>query len=109
MNGRLIAIVGPSGSGKDTLIRELRKTLKAYFPIRFITRPNYPNDEKYNSVSETQFESLIKNDDLAFYWSANGLYYGIPRNIDYHLLDGKLVIFNCSRAALVEIKKPMPY
>ena len=46
MYGNLIAIVGPSGSGKDTLIFELKNRIKAHFPWRFITRQNFPNDEK---------------------------------------------------------------
>ena len=108
MSGRLIAIVGPSGSGKDTLLTELQKQIKAYFPTRFITRPGLPKNETYNSISETNFAALVKSNQFAFYWSAHGLSYGIPRDIDNALLEGRDVIFNCSRSILNEILTKYP-
>ena len=109
MSGRLIAIVGPSGSGKDTLITELKKQILAYFPTRFITRPSHPHDEKYTSVSKSEFTNLIKNKQLAFHWSAHGLSYGIPKDIDIALSEERDVVFNCSRAILSEVSKKYAY
>jgi ribose 1,5-bisphosphokinase len=108
MSGRLIAIVGPSGSGKDTLLTELQKQIKAYFPIRFITRPGPPKNETYHPISETNFAALVKSNQFAFYWSAHGLSYGIPRDIDDVLLKGRDVVFNCSRSILDEIATKYP-
>jgi len=108
MKGRLIAIVGPSGSGKDTLLTELQKQINAYFPKRFITRPGYPKNEDYNPISESNFANLVKKNKFAFYWSAHGLSYGIPRDVDDSLLEGRDVVFNCSRSILSEISKKYP-
>ena len=108
MNGRLIAIVGPSGSGKDTLIFKFKEKFEADFPTRFITRPSFPNDEKYNSVSKNTFANLKNTEQLAFHWSAHGLSYGIPASIDQSLRAGRNVIFNCSRAAINKIRKKYP-
>ena len=105
MYGRLIAIVGPSGSGKDTLISGLQSQIKAHFPARFITRQSFPNDEKYTPVSKKEFQHLIDTNQLAFYWSAHNLSYGIPITINQFLSKGKDVIFNCSRVALNEISQ----
>ena len=105
MDGRLIAIVGPSGSGKDTLIFELKNRIKAHFPRRFITRQNFPNDEKSIYVTLDEFSNLLRNDQFAFHWSAHGLSYGIPANINQFLSNGTDVIFNCSRAALNNISQ----
>ncbi len=105
MYGRLIAIVGPSGSGKDTLMSELKNRVKAHFPRRFITRQPFPNDERYMHVTQDEFLKLLENNQLAFHWSAHGLNYGIPKNIDQFLSDGADVIFNCSRAALNNISQ----
>ncbi len=108
MYGRLIAIVGPSGSGKDTLISELKNKIIAHFPRRFITRENFPNDEESIPVTPDKFLNLLKNEQLAFHWSAHGLNYGIPININQFLSDGTDVIFNCSRAALNNISQNCP-
>ena len=105
MRGRLIAIAGPSGSGKDTLISGLKNKIKAHFPTRFITRERFPNDEKYISVSKKEFQHLINTNHFAFHWSAHDLSYGIPKTINQFLSEGKNVIFNCSRASLSEISK----
>ena len=101
----MIAVVGPSGSGKGTLISELKKTTKAHFPRRYITRQQFPNDENYIPVSQDEFLHLLKNNQLAFHWSAHGLNYGIPIAINQFRLDGTDIIFNCSRAALNTISQ----
>ncbi len=105
ITGRLIAVVGPSGSGKDTLLKEIKKHLTAYFPARYITRQPHPNDENYHSVTKQEFKNLIYNDMLAFHWSAHGLRYGIPVDIKVALSTNQIVIFNCSRSHLKPIIK----
>ena len=108
VKGRLIAVVGPSGAGKDTLLKEIKKCLTAYFPTRYITRPPHPNDENYHSVTKNEFKSLIHNKMLAFHWSAHGLQYGIPIDINVALLTNQIVLFNCSRSQLQLIIKDYP-
>ena len=103
MYGNLIAIVGPSGSGKDTLIFELKNRIKAHFPWRSITRQNFPNDEKCISVTLDEFFDLLRNNQFASHWSAYGLNYGIPANINQFLSNKTDAIFDCSRAALNNI------
>ena len=87
---------------------ELKNKIKAHFPRRFITRENFPNDEEYIRVTPDKFLHLMKNEQLAFHWSAHGLNYGIPRNINQFLANGTDVIFNCSRAALNSISQNCP-
>lgn len=99
--GRLIYLMGPSGSGKDTLINQLKSRLPelVYVPRRYITRP----------VNETQLEQHVymtlegfaaaKQDGLfAFDWQANGYQYAIGQEINAALAAGKMVLINGSRA-----------
>ncbi|MBQ1187181.1 MAG: guanylate kinase, partial [Clostridia bacterium] len=64
--GRLVIISGPSGSGKDTILKKVLKSLpELKFSISSVTRPMREGEvegEKYNFVSREYFEHMIKND-----------------------------------------------
>ncbi|MBO5853075.1 MAG: guanylate kinase [Clostridia bacterium] len=82
-NGRLVIISGPSGSGKDTILKRVLEILpEIKFSISSITRPMRPGEvegEKYNFVSKEYFEDMIKNDMLLEYNNYVGNYYGTPK------------------------------
>jgi ribose 1,5-bisphosphokinase len=94
----IFAIVGPSGAGKDTLIRgamAARPDLRLVH--RVITRPADAGGEDFEGVSADDFRIRRDRGDFALHWEAHGLSYGIPNaQLDAH---GD-VIFNGSRAAL---------
>lgn len=81
--GRLVIISGPSGSGKDTILKEALKALpEIKFSISSITRPMREGEvegEKYNFISKEKFEDMIKNDMLLEYNNYIGNYYGTPK------------------------------
>jgi len=81
--GRLVIISGPSGSGKDTILKEALKALpEIKFSISSITRPMREGEvegEKYNFISKEKFEEMIKNDMLLEYNNYIGNYYGTPK------------------------------
>ncbi len=81
--GRLVIISGPSGSGKDTILKEALKALpEIKFSISSITRPMREGEvegEKYNFISKERFEEMIKNDMLLEYNNYIGNYYGTPK------------------------------
>ena len=88
MKGKeLIVIMGKSGSGKDSLVKEIlkcSKTLKALIP--YTTRPMRPNEENgkdYFFVSPESFEEHVKSNDFAAmteYHTVQGIWkYGIPK------------------------------
>lgn len=103
MGGRLIYLMGPSGSGKDSLIEAARLPLRAMnceIVRRVITRSAESVGEDARGVSPEEFERLERAGDFALAWRANGLSYGIPVQIDQWLEDGRDVLVNGSRANL---------
>lgn len=94
----ITAIVGPSGAGKDTLIRGVlaaRPDLRLV--RRVITRPTEAGGEDFEGVSPDDFRLRRDRGDFALHWEAHGLSYGIPRAQTEAPGD---LIFNGSRAAL---------
>lgn len=103
MDGRLIYLMGPSGSGKDSLIEAAREPLLAAgceVARRVITRSAESVGEDAVGVTPAEFQRLREEGSFALYWSANGLDYGIPARIDQWLEDGRNVLVNGSRAHL---------
>lgn len=100
--GRLFAVVGPSGAGKDTLIDAALKARPDLVKARrVITRPEAQGGEDFERVSGEEFETRRAAGEFALHWQAHGLRYGIPKTIDGGLSAGRGVIFNGSRAVLL--------
>lgn len=102
----IFAVVGPSGAGKDTLIRgalAIRPDLRLV--RRVITRPETAGGEDYEGVSEQEFALRRARGDFALDWQAHGLCYGIPRD---QITGPGDVVFNGSRAALMRAQAVMP-
>ena len=96
-NGRLLIVSGPSGSGKDTILKKVfERVPEVKFSISSITRPMRPGEvegEKYNFVSREYFEEMIKNDLLLEYNNYVGNYYGTPRGpVDEVIKNGGEII-----------------
>ncbi|WP_295535936.1 phosphonate metabolism protein/1,5-bisphosphokinase (PRPP-forming) PhnN [uncultured Thioclava sp.] len=100
--GRLVAVVGASGVGKDTLIRAAMQHDPAlHWARRAITRPA-SGSEPFEPLSEAEFDARLAADAFALQWHAHGLRYGISHAELAPLHHGQMVIFNGSRAALAE-------
>ncbi|KPQ11573.1 MAG: alpha-D-ribose 1-methylphosphonate 5-triphosphate diphosphatase PhnM [Saliniramus fredricksonii] len=99
--GRLVAVVGPSGAGKDALIdAALSQRPDLRRVRRVITRPADAGAEDHEAVDEAEFDRRRTRGEFAFHWQAHGLAYGIPRAALAPLNEGRTLIFNGSRAAL---------
>lgn len=101
--GRLIAVVGPSGVGKDSVMAGLHDALpNTHLVRRVITRAPGLGGEDYDAVTVPQFESLAAEGAFAVHWGAHGLRYGIPTTVNAQLQTGTDCIANFSRKALVQ-------
>lgn len=99
MKGHLVYLVGPSGSGKDSILHQIAKKLpeNCHIMQRVITREAGCDIERAEFLSLTDFEQLESQGGLALSWRANGLAYGVRSDLNSHLADGKTVIVNGSR------------
>ena len=111
MAGRLIYLIGPSGSGKDSLLDAARPRLAergCRIVRRVITRSAEAVGEAAQGVSPEQFAAMDAEGAFALSWQANGLSYGIPRKIDDWLAAGDDVLVNGSRAHLAKARACYP-
>ncbi|MBB4865477.1 ribose 1,5-bisphosphokinase [Pseudomonas nitritireducens] len=109
--GRLIYLMGPSGSGKDSVLQAASAPLAARdcrIVRRVITRSAEARGEAAHSVSVEEFAQLEASGAFAMSWWANGLHYGIPREIDAWLTAGHDVLVNGSRKYLDEARRRYP-
>ncbi|MBD3764818.1 MAG: phosphonate metabolism protein/1,5-bisphosphokinase (PRPP-forming) PhnN [Rhodobacterales bacterium] len=101
MPGRIFAVVGPSGAGKDTLIAAARQARPDLHIVRrVITRPEEAGGEPFEGVTEAEFAARAARGDFVLTWAAHGLHYGIPARVERAMDEGRDVIFNGSRAML---------
>jgi len=102
----LVAVVGPSGAGKDTLMALARARLEGDARFRFvqraITRPAEAGGEAHQPMSEPEFEAARAAGGFALWWNVHGLFYGIPRDIEDDLAARRVVVANLSRSVLAE-------
>jgi len=99
--GKTVAVVGPSGAGKDTLIAAARDALPGLVIVRrVITRPEAAGGEDFEGVTPKEFARRREAGDFALDWQVHGLSYGIPAEALALRGQGRDVLFNGSRAAL---------
>ena len=106
--GLFVAIVGPSGAGKDALIRGLASRLGesdgVFYARRVVTR-RADAFEDHDTLAHEAFAAARAEGRFALAWSAHGLHYGVPREIEARLAAGCAVVCNVSRAAVPEVRR----
>jgi len=113
VSGVLVAVVGPSGAGKDTLMEAARATLagedRITFLRRAITRPAEAGGEDHLPLSREAFLAERDAGRFALWWEAHGLLYGLPRaTFEEALVPGRVAVANLSRRVLGEAAERHP-
>jgi len=107
--GAFVAVVGPSGAGKDSVMAYARQRLVAeprvHFVRRVITRPSDPSLEDHDTMSASAFPQAEAAGAFALSWSSHGLSYGIPAAVDELVRGGGVAVANLSRAALPALRR----
>jgi ribose 1,5-bisphosphokinase len=98
----LVLVVGPSGSGKDTLLEAARYALagdpRYRFVRRVITRAANAGGETHEAVTSVEFAKR----EFVLQWDAHGLSYGIPADVVDDMRLGLVVVANASRTVIAD-------
>lgn len=112
--GKLFLILGPSGSGKGTVMDYLRKEFPdAVFPISCTTRfprPGENNGEVYHFLNREEFKKRIADGEF-LEWAVvhNDNFYGtLKKPILNALASGKIVIREVDMQGVESIRKILP-
>lgn len=102
--GAVVLVVGPSGAGKDSLLRGARAALahdqRFVFPRRVVTRVAVAELEDHDTMSPDAFATARERGAFALDWQAHGLSYGIPVAIDAEIGAGRICVVNASRRVI---------
>lgn len=112
MNGTFVAVVGPSGAGKDSLIgfarERLESTGRVTFVRRVVTRQADGGTEDHDSMDAERFAAAERDGAFALNWDAHGLRYGLPIALEDDLAAGRVVVANLSRAVIPALVERYP-
>lgn len=97
---KIVLIVGPSGVGKDTILRSIKGKIDVNFVKRYITRVPSKDEDNY-FVDNDAFAVLKRANFFVSTWEAHGNSYGIPKN----QIKNGLNIISISRGSIKDFEK----
>jgi len=111
--GMLIVLSGPSGSGKDTVLDELKDTTDdVQISISLTTRDKRPwefDGVHYYFVTREYFEEKLQSCEILEFTQYNGNYYGTPKTtVDEWLAEGKTVILKIEVEGAANVREIYP-
>jgi ribose 1,5-bisphosphokinase len=105
---RVLLVVGPSGSGKDTLLRSAREHFagqdRLTFVRRYISRPPDPNEDNYY-LDPVAFALLSSAGFFLSTWRAHDNLYGIPSHAVNEASGAEVAVCSVSRSAVGDFER----
>ena len=113
MKGKFILVIGPSGSGKGTLINHIRPLFpELQYPKSSTTRSMRANEkhgEHYYFLSREEFKSRIESGDFLEWAEYGGHFYGTLASEVMPLLDaGKTALKELEVQGVRQLQKKIP-
>jgi len=112
-NQLLIVLSGPSGVGKDALLKKMKEQKYPFHYVVTVTsRPRREGERDgvdYHFISQQEFQQMIDGGKLLEWANVYGNYYGVPgREISQALSKGKDVIVKVDVQGAKTIKQILP-
>jgi|SRR5947209_1970364 len=109
----LLVFSGPSGVGKDTVIRRLRDRLPdVHFAVTATTRPPRPGEidgESYYFLSQDAFDRMLDRGELLAPADVHGYWYGAPVTYMAAALDhGQDVFLKIDVQGALQVRRRYP-
>ena len=111
--GLLIVISGPSGTGKGTIIKELKERVKGLsYSVSVTTRAPREGEvdgRDYFFKTYEEFKDMLHHNEFLETAEVYGNYYGTPKSyVQKLLMDGKDVILEIDTVGASNVKKQVP-
>ena len=111
--GLLIVISGPSGTGKGTIIKELKERVKGLsYSVSVTTRAPREGEvdgRDYFFKTYDEFKDMLHHNEFLETAEVYGNYYGTPKSyVQKLLMDGKDVILEIDTVGASNVKKQFP-
>lgn len=113
MTGKFVMIVGPTGSGKGTLLAYVREVMPwVVFPVSCTTRPPRPGEQQgvtYHFLTEDVFQQKALNGEFLEWVYTDGRRYGTLKSEILPALEaGQMVIREVDIKGVEKIRKLLP-
>jgi guanylate kinase len=110
---RLTVLSGPSGVGKGTVVRELRRTVpEVWVSVSCTTRAPRPGETdgvEYHFVDRAEFARLVEAGEMLEHAEFAGNRYGTPRRaVLEHLADGVATLLEIELDGARQVRQSMP-
>ena len=112
MKGKLVAVSGPSGVGKGTLVKTIitrrEDVVESVSCTTRAPREGEVNGKHYFFISKEEFLKRIDADDFLEYDEHFGNYYGTPKSFVKEMLKEKSVILEIDVVGALKAKETFP-
>lgn len=106
--GKVIFLLGVSGSGKTTICNILKNYSNVYVPTLITTRMigvGEKQGEDYLFCDDLLFQEMLNKQEFLYYYKCHGHLYAIPNDVKKQYMESKIVVLGGSRNLITEIKK----